>query len=625
MPLKPRTKQPDMGNDWQDSDWTADEVRARYTAESNIGFRTGARSHGICDGDLDCGTALRIAPQVLPATGMVFGRPSAPASHRLYVCDPVPATKAYRDPVTGDMLAEIRSDRHQTMLPPSVHPEGERLEWAAFEEPAAVNGSSLAKDVAALAACTLLAVHSPAPGRKLRHDFYLALAGGLLKGGMDDEQAVSLVSTVCAATGDDDPDDRTACVGSTRGKLDNGDSVKGFDKLRVMVDPKVVDAVVEWLGLEAAPASKFSPVNALVDMGEELELIRTKHGETFAAIPLNGHIEAVEINDDRFRNHLLREYRKRHGNVAPPSAVSQAINQLVAEAEQRPVRELEARTLRRDDTLHVNLGAGKQAILTPSGWRVVDDAESDVMFRRPAGQGVLPIPERGGSVMDLLPFVNATDEQFVLLVGYVVSVFSGGPYLFLVINGERGSAKSTATRIVTSLTDPCEASIQLPTDVRNLFVTVREHLVLPCENVTSIKGEISNALCSIATGTAYKHRKLGTDRSFVTFEGYGSVVMNGIEDFAKGNDLRQRSIILNLKRLKATKHEGTLRSEFEQARPRILGAIFDAVCMGMARDEQTTLQTDPRMLDPVRFVTAARACVAMARGDVREGVRSEPA
>jgi len=348
-------------------------------------------------------------------------------------------------------------------------------------------------------------------------------------------------------------------------------------------------------------------VDLLVSMGLELKLMRTEHDEYFAAIPLSGQVEAVELSDRRFANHLLRQYRNRYQTVAPPHALSNSVRMLEALCEAEPITNLHSRVLRVDKTIHVNLGEGKQAILTPQGWRVVNDGDTDVLFRKPAGQGPLPVPVTGGSLNDLRPFINhAGDEQFVLIAGFIVATFGGGPYLFLVLNGEQGSAKSTATRLVVALTDPCGGdNMQLPNDIRNLFVTVREHHVLPCENVSHISREISNAACSISTGTTFYHRGMGKDKERTVFRGYGALVMNGIEDFAKAPDLRSRCIILNLPRITQRKDEKTLRAEFEQARPRILGAIFDAVCAGLANEDNVTLTTEPRMMDAVKFITAA--------------------
>ena len=73
---------------------------------------------------------------ILPATSAQFGRASKPRSHRLYR-SPGAQTRKFIDPVRRSMLVEIRSDGGlQTVFPPSVHPSGETIEWAAEDDPA---------------------------------------------------------------------------------------------------------------------------------------------------------------------------------------------------------------------------------------------------------------------------------------------------------------------------------------------------------------------------------------------------------------------------------------------------------------------------------------------------------
>ena len=50
----------------------------------NVGVVLGPTSSGLTDVDLDCREAIELAPHVLPKTGAIFGRHSAPASHWLY-------------------------------------------------------------------------------------------------------------------------------------------------------------------------------------------------------------------------------------------------------------------------------------------------------------------------------------------------------------------------------------------------------------------------------------------------------------------------------------------------------------------------------------------------------------
>jgi hypothetical protein len=91
----------------------------------------GGRSGGLVDADLDCPEALDLAPEILPPTAAIFGRPSKPKSHWLYSVEGVAQSLTFKDPITGAMLVELRGDGgRQTLFPPSRHPSGERVKTA---------------------------------------------------------------------------------------------------------------------------------------------------------------------------------------------------------------------------------------------------------------------------------------------------------------------------------------------------------------------------------------------------------------------------------------------------------------------------------------------------------------
>src|SRR5262249_16390901 len=106
------------------------------------------------------------------------------------------------------------------------------------------------------------------------------------------------------------------------------------------------------------------------------------------------------------------------------------------------------------------------------GWRVVD--RPPVRFRRARGMQALPIPLTGGNIYLLRQFLNvAADDDFVLAVMWTLAALrSKGPYPVLVPVGERGSGKSTITRILRALVDPNKALLRTqPRDERDLCIT----------------------------------------------------------------------------------------------------------------------------------------------------------
>src|SRR5262245_40868768 len=188
-PLKPLSKVPIL-DAWQSHKTQRadlDKLFPRGT-NRNIGVRNGEPSRGLLDGDLDCREAIVAGRRLLPPTGRISGRRSAPRSHYFYASDdpPAKASEAFKDPVRGDKLCELRSTGGQTMVPPStwVSEEDpahtEPVEWEQCGEPAPLASCELRDALGKVAAAALLGRYWPSG---CRHDLAGALAGGLLRAG----------------------------------------------------------------------------------------------------------------------------------------------------------------------------------------------------------------------------------------------------------------------------------------------------------------------------------------------------------------------------------------------------------------------------------------------------------
>jgi hypothetical protein len=127
VPIPAVRKGPVM-HDWQDFEALPTDLPQLFGAGENVGVVVGPKSDEFADVDIDCVDAVRLADLYLPATRAMFGRPSKPKSHRLYIA-PGTAYQSFVDPLTGNTLLELRAgDGHQTLFPPSVT-DGERREW----------------------------------------------------------------------------------------------------------------------------------------------------------------------------------------------------------------------------------------------------------------------------------------------------------------------------------------------------------------------------------------------------------------------------------------------------------------------------------------------------------------
>lgn len=123
IPVPAGRKSPQLRG-WPDLRLSCDEVADAFGTGGNIGLLLGKPSGWLIDVDLDCDEAVALADEHLPATESISGRASRPRSHRWYRCVGA-VSSTHADPETGAMIAEIRSTGRQTLVWPSVHPDGD--------------------------------------------------------------------------------------------------------------------------------------------------------------------------------------------------------------------------------------------------------------------------------------------------------------------------------------------------------------------------------------------------------------------------------------------------------------------------------------------------------------------
>jgi hypothetical protein len=231
----------------------------------------------------------------------------------------------------------------------------------------------------------------------------------------------------------------------------------------------------------------------------------------------------------------------------------------------------------------------------------------------------LPVPEHGGSVNDLRPFLNVRNTvDFVLLVAWLLACLRRrGPFPILTVNGEQGSAKSTLVHLLRALVDPNKAALRSePREVRDLIIAASNSWVQSFDNLSHVQPWLSDALCRLATGGGFATRELYTDREEVIFDVQRPVALNGIPDLATRSDLLDRALVITLLAISEDqrKDEKTLWKNFEAIRPRILGALLDAVSAGLANEDNTHLGCLPRLADFAKWVSACEPALGWVPG-----------
>ena len=256
--------------------------------------------------------------------------------------------------------------------------------------------------------------------------------------------------------------------------------------------------------------------------------------------------------------------------------------------------------------------------ITTTGWQAT--ATPSVKFVRSSSSRSLPAPEAGGMIEDLGRFINVSDDDFMLVVAWLVAALRDrGPYPILVANGEQGAGKSIFSRMVRSLIDPSAEPIRaVPKDDRDLVVSAGNTWVLAYDNLSKVAGWLSDAFCRLATGGGFATRMLHTDREELIFEATRPVMINGIPLLTERADLADRALTIHLQAVSEStrRPEDDLWADFEAVRPRVLGALLDAVSAALCNVSDVKLERPPRMADFAKWCTAAEPGLGWDKGRV---------
>jgi hypothetical protein len=238
--------------------------------------------------------------------------------------------------------------------------------------------------------------------------------------------------------------------------------------------------------------------------------------------------------------------------------------------------------------------------VTAEGWDIV--SHPPPLFYRYAHQQPQVRPERGGDIRALLPFLNLSEDvPNVLFLTYLVSCFLPDiqhpvPLLY----GPHGSAKTTCSWILRALIDPSALqALALPIAVPDLIQLLSHHWFAFFDNVSSLPDWASDLLCRAVTGEGFSKRELYSDDEDVIYAFRRCVGINGVNLAARKPDLLDRSLLIRLERIPATKRKPmrVLAAQFEAARPAILGGIFDILSASLRLGADTQLTDVPRMAD----------------------------
>jgi hypothetical protein len=326
------------------------------------------------------------------------------------------------------------------------------------------------------------------------------------------------------------------------------------------------------------------------------------------------HQETYRVNSKPFRQFLSRAYWLAEGKIPNNEALQNAVSHLAGQArfegEQRPVF---LRLASHEGRIYWDLCNRAWQILeiSDTGWRVIEAHDAPVRFRRTRGMLPLPLPVAGGKLETLQQFVNYPDAAaWALHAAWLVAALraNGRTFPVLIVNGEQGSAKSTACKITRRLIDPNTADLRpKPREDRDLYIAANNSWVCGFDNLSGLSRDLSDSICRIATGAGFGGRELFSDADETLFQVARPVMLNGIDDLADKADLIDRGVFIELPPIpeEERKDEDSLWTAFDAAQPALIGALADALVVALRELPKVKLDKLPRMADFAKWGVAA--------------------
>jgi hypothetical protein len=362
-----------------------------------------------------------------------------------------------------------------------------------------------------------------------------------------------------------------------------------------------------------ADAKEATQTDLLIELGTAAGLFHDPEPRCYGSVKVADHLETHPVRSRAFRLWLLSQYYSQTRQAPNGEALSMAVSTLEAiahfEGEEQAVF---VRIAGDTKKLFVDLGNARWEVveIDGDGWRIIEAADCPVLFVRRRGTLPLPTPTRGGSVTSLREYISSSDDDFKLIIGWLIAAYHpSGPYPILEESGEHGAAKTTIARVLRSCVDPNISPVRAePKSNHDLMIAATAGWVIALDNLSRLQPWLSDSLCRLSTGGGLSTRELYTDDEEKIFEAKRPVIVTGIGNSLTNADVLDRAIRVSLDEIPEDQRltEKEFNRRFAAAWPGIMGALFDAVSCAL-RDRPATAprRSLPRMADAAEWIEAA--------------------
>jgi DNA polymerase I-like protein with 3'-5' exonuclease and polymerase domains len=333
-------------------------------------------------------------------------------------------------------------------------------------------------------------------------------------------------------------------------------------------------------------------------------LFHDNEWKLYAQFEINGHCERYPLGSEAFKSDLNLLAFETSGSIPNSEVIRTVIAQLKGQARfHGKCVKLNNRVAERDEAFLYDLTNEDWSIvsITPVRWEIVH--HPDPIFRRFQHQAPQAPPDREGNIDSFFDLIRVPDphQELLLKVFMVYCLIPGVPMPILYVYGEKGSGKSTITKLIRVAIDPSSLeSLGEPRDLETVRHQLHNHWLPLFDNINYMPHWFVRACCTASTGEGDDIRKKYTDDDSFIIKFQRPLIINAINRLATGyTDFQDRLLIIKLPRLDKAcrKEEREIRKQFSAMRSQLIGGLLNTLSKAMALKPTIVVSELGRMAD----------------------------
>ncbi len=367
----------------------------------------------------------------------------------------------------------------------------------------------------------------------------------------------------------------------------------------------------------------------------DAELFHCDKRQPYVTVPSDSGEETWPLDSGNFYDCITHLYWKKHKSTLNQFDWDDTVDVLKAHAIHEGLcYPVFIRVASLNDTVYIDLCNERHEVaeIDARGASVVQ--VSPVKFIRTGAMHSLPTPHLDirdedvqTTIRPLWNILNIQDEgeQLLILVFILECYRYETNFVFLVLEGSKGSAKSGTQQTIKLLIDPSAVNLRgAPKNVEDMFVGAANNWVLSFNNLSRLSANQQDALCTISTGGGYTTRQFYTNDKEIAIDVKRPVMMNGLISPVTAEDLIDQCILIKLRKIPTSKRKTKkdLEAEFDKHVAQIFGGLLKLLSLVLHHLLTVKLKRLPRMADFTTLGVAAECALGLPEDSFKNAYKA---